>query len=188
MSIFTIMESAKREFEQERDKVLKDLPSSVKDSFGAIGFTYSELFETEVPVLIVSPYDVPPKPIREIYWFDMYTKEKRKKALDRLDYLVYHYGSPDLDDCYSFVAQKDFVDYETGSQQGFATIPTPIQEKIDKGIELDEEEQERYRGIQEMQEDLNKEPRDRKRGKLGFQELHETISDDPDNKKRKRDK
>jgi hypothetical protein len=68
------------------------LPQELKDKFGAIGFFLVENDDDDdddeeegkekavstpeqqkvyyQPALIVSPYEVPPKPIRDIYWMD----------------------------------------------------------------------------------------------------------------------
>ena len=69
------MESAKSSFEAEKKQILADLPESIKSMFGTIGFAAAEFDENDkVPVLIMSPYDVPPKPVRDVYWFDQYSK------------------------------------------------------------------------------------------------------------------
>lgn len=168
------MEAARKDFEKSREKQLSELPESVKSMFGQIGFAFSEdNGEEGVPVLVVSPYDVPPKPIRDIYWFDRFSKSKKSKKLAELSYLVYHYGSLDLDDCYSFVEQDDFLSYEIGKKNGYDMIPLEVQEKMSAGVELTEKESERVRGIQEMTEDIDKDPTERKRGYVDFKERHE---------------
>ena len=61
----------KQRFEEERDEILGNIPDSVKDLFGQVGFTKWGKFN--LPVLVRSPYDVSPGDVRDI-WFDMYNK------------------------------------------------------------------------------------------------------------------
>lgn len=195
------MSSAKEKFEAERDSVLKDLPDSIKDSFGTIGFCKVEAnddsdddeetvsnkktaAEEYVPCLIVSPYDVPPRPVRDVYWFDYFSKRKRTKTLAQLDYLVYHYGSDDPTDCYSFIAQELFKSYEDGVRDGDDILPERIQGKLDSNVPLTEEEEQRVRGLTEMKEDLEKKPKDRKRN-VGFKERYEETSARPAKRQKK---
>jgi hypothetical protein len=59
---------AKNQFALERADILLHLPTSYKQRFGSMAF----LVETWVqPVLLVSPYDVPPGPLRAMWmeWF-----------------------------------------------------------------------------------------------------------------------
>jgi hypothetical protein len=178
------MEDAKRDFEKGREKQLSQLPDNIKSMFGQIGFAFQEYDEEReiVPVLVLSPYDVPPKPFRDIYWFDLFSQVKRSNKLPELAYLVYHYGSADLGDCYSFVEQADFEPYESGKEKGYGSIPFELQQKINAGIELTEEEMGKIRAIQEMEEDIAKDPAERKRGCLGFKERYEEVIDGDDRK------
>jgi hypothetical protein len=168
------MESEKSKFEAERKQILSELPESIKATFGTIGFAAAEFDENEIiPVLIMSPYDVPPKPVRDVYWFDQYSKAKRSKSLDKLAYLVYHYGADDPDDCYSFIEQEDFISYEDGVRLGYDLLSAELEQKIKDAIELTEEEALRVRGLNELKEDVVKDPSLRKRGNAGFKERHE---------------
>ena len=179
------MQEEKEHYEKERDKTLKALPDSIKNMFGHIGFAPSETDDDlMLPVLVVSPYSVPPKPVRDIYWFDFFLKAKRTKSLDKLAYLVYHYGHNDPDDCYSFIQQDDFISYQDGKEKGYHILPEGLVGKEN----LTQEEEIRVRGIREMEEDVQKEPADRMRGVLNFQERYETFKDaaPPPAKKQKR--
>lgn len=179
---------AKGKFEKEKETILKSLPDSVKAMFGVIGFCKAEVDEDDenananagddyVPCLILDPYDVPPRPVRDTYWFDMYSRYKRTKKLAEMDYLVYHYGSDDPMDCYSFIEQKDFKTYEEGLAAGYDKLPAHIQAKVDAGTELEEEEEQRVRGLEEMKEDVDKPAEERKRGNFTFKERHEVLED-----------
>lgn len=192
---------AKVNFEKDKEKILKDLPDNVKSMFGVMGFAMDEVDDDEededykpaaevewVPVLIVSPYSVPPRPVRDVYWFDLYSKSKRSKKLAELDYLVYHYGKDDPTDCYSFIPQDEFTSWESGVEAGYDKLPAYIQAKIDAGDSLTEDEEERVRGIREMEEDALKPAEERKRGSWQFKERHEMMSDskEPPAKRRKK--
>lgn len=170
------MDSAKSRFEAERKQILSELPDSIKAMFGTIGFAAAEFDENDVvPVLIMSPYDVPPKPVRDVYWFDQFSKAKRSKSLDKLAYLVYHYGADDPDDCYSFIEQEDFISYDDGVRMGYNLLSSELDQKVKDSLELTEEEALKVRGLAELNEDVVKEPSQRKRGNEGFKERHELL-------------
>lgn len=178
-------DDAKEKWEKERIDVLKALPDNLKDAFGTIGFCPGEEDEDEdnqssalaqpymQPVLIVSPYDVPPKPVRDIYWMDAFSKAKRSKAkLKKLDYLVYVYGSDDPDDCYNFVKHEDFVQLEQAQKHGLDILPKAIVEKPES--ERTDAENKLVRALDEMRADLPKARGDRKHGDP-FLEGHEKM-------------
>jgi hypothetical protein len=199
------MNEAKDDFEKERDKILGQLPQSIRDSFGILGFcpsghgssnsdgdddddddednsgndhprtTQQDADNDIVPVLIMNPYHVPPKPVRDVYWFDYFSKARRSKTLGQLAYLVYYYGANDPDDCYSFVEQADFIDYETGVARGYSVVPAAITAKLTAGIHLTDDEAMRVRAIDELMEDVHKAQSERKRG-IDFQERHEMAA------------
>jgi len=186
--ITKMADDAKSKFEKERSDVLKALPDELKDYFGVIGFCMGEGDDDDdddkpntsasappymQPVLIVSPYDVPPKPIRDIYWMDAFAKAKRSKAkLKKLDYLAYVYGSDDPDDCYNFVPHEDFVSLEEGLKNGLDVLPKAVSDKPHS--ERTDSETKLVRGLEEMKADLNKAKGDRKHGRP-FLERHENI-------------
>ncbi|KAG7340950.1 hypothetical protein IV203_030564 [Nitzschia inconspicua] len=174
-------DNGKAKFEAERDKILSDLPQNLKDKFGEIGFvlveddgddedddedkkvTPQQPKEYYQPALIVNPYEVPPKPVRDIYWFQLYQKAKRSKAkLAAMDYLVYIYGSDDADDCYNFVSQEEFLSLKDAQEQGLDKLPAELEEKKQSAGKLSDVEATLVRGFEEMQHDINKEPTDRK--------------------------
>lgn len=177
-------DEARKAFEKEREKILKDLPDSIKKMFGAIAFGPSAFDEDEiVPVLIMNPYHVPPKPVRDVYWFDLYSKTKRSKKLPHLAYLVYHYGADDPDDCYTFIEHKDLISYEDGVAQGYDRLSAEIQTKINDAAtsgtcpDLTPEEQMKVRGLEELQEDLAKPPHERRRG-VDFLERWQVLEEE----------
>jgi len=188
--INNMAEAAKAKFEKEREDVLKALPDELKDVFGTIGFSPGEEDDDDneggvstppsatttpymQPVLIVSPYDVPPKPVRDIYWMDAFSKAKRSKAkLKKLDYLVYVYGSDDPDDCYNFLTHDDFVPLEQAQKNGLDVLPKAVADKPES--ERTESETKLVRALEEMRADITKAPGDRKHGSP-FLERHEKL-------------
>lgn len=178
---------AQAKFEKEKEQVLKSLPDTFKKTFGVIGFCKHEPDEDEeenananageeyIPCLILGPYSIPPRPFRDVYWWDYYSKAKRTKKLGEMEYLVYHYGATDNNDCYSFITQENFKSYEDGLAEGLDKLPASLQAKVDAGEELTEEEQVRVNGLKEIKEDVDKAPEDRKRGNWQFKERHEVM-------------
>lgn len=198
--IINMADAAKAKFEKERDDVLKALPAELKDAFRTIGFCRGDEDIADddedadpsapapymQPVLIVSPYDVPPKPIRDIYWMDAFSKAKRSKAkLKKLDYLVYVYGSDDPGDCYNFVSHEDFVPLERGQKEGMDVLPKEIADKPES--ERTEAEAKLVRALQEMRADLSKAPGDRKHGEPFLEGYEKLLAKEAETKKKKKD-
>lgn len=185
-------DAAKAKFEKERNDVLKALPDELKEAFGTIGFCPGDEDDDEedanasstppyMPILIVSPFDVAPKPIRDIYWIDAFSKAKRSKAkLKKLAFLVYNYGSDDPDDCYNFVSHEDFIPLEEAQSKGLDVLPKTIAEKAES--ERTDTETKLARGLEEMKADLQKAKEDRKRGPP-FLEGYEKLLAKEDEKK-----
>ena len=61
----------KSQFEKERDEILAEVPGSVKERFGTIGF--SKWSKELLPVLVLSPFRVPAGQVRDT-WFEMFDK------------------------------------------------------------------------------------------------------------------
>ena len=68
-SSYAIDSKKKKEFDEEREKVLSSIPPDVYKRFGAIRFASFSKFSG--PVLILSPYSVAPGVLRD-NWFDMF--------------------------------------------------------------------------------------------------------------------
>lgn len=66
---------AKQQFEQERDAILQCLPSEYKAMFGEVVF--SKWKKSWLPCLVLSPYMVPPGPIRD-QWMGMFNKVRTR--------------------------------------------------------------------------------------------------------------
>jgi len=66
-------EDSKKHFEADRDAILASLPNEVKSNFFQIGFAQwgQKTPKTYQPVLILSPFSVPPGPVRNL-WLQKY--------------------------------------------------------------------------------------------------------------------
>lgn len=81
----TSLEEDRRKFEEARDLILADVPESVKDRFGEICF--AKWGREVLPVLVLSPYSVPPGGVRD-KWLAMYFKTKRRNRLQFMTHLT----------------------------------------------------------------------------------------------------
>jgi hypothetical protein len=97
-----------------------------------------------------------------------------------MTYLVYWYGSKERKDFYSFVPQPNFIAHDdTKSLKKLkitTTMPPKVRKKLDAGTELTLAEEEVVRTFREYEEDLQKEPEDRKRGDVVFPEEWELLT------------
>ena len=102
--------------------------------------------------------------------------------LDQMIYLIYWYGSKNDGDFYGFVSKSNFFTYEQESAKGakgIHVLPAKLQEKMnDTRSKLTSIEEDTIRTYQEVEEDLLKDPPDRKRGVLSFLEGYEMLSYD----------
>lgn len=58
-------------FEEEKERVLSQIPAGVKDAYGQVGFAPRN--GSRLPVLALNPYNLPPGPVR-IEYLDMFAK------------------------------------------------------------------------------------------------------------------
>ena len=95
-------------------------------------------------------------------------------------YLIYWYGSKSDSDFYGFVSKSNFYTYEQESAKGakgIHVLPSKLQEKMnDTSTKLATTDEDTIRTYQEVEEDLLKEPSDRKRGVLSFLEGYDMLS------------
>eukprot|EP00339_Tiarina_fusa_P000689 CAMPEP_0117006428 /NCGR_PEP_ID=MMETSP0472-20121206/6659_1 /TAXON_ID=693140 ORGANISM="Tiarina fusus, Strain LIS" /NCGR_SAMPLE_ID=MMETSP0472 /ASSEMBLY_ACC=CAM_ASM_000603 /LENGTH=939 /DNA_ID=CAMNT_0004707889 /DNA_START=241 /DNA_END=3060 /DNA_ORIENTATION=- len=156
-------------FERERDEILRDIPEEVKARFGQIMF--SKWSNSYLPVLVMNPFKVPPGGVRDL-WYSMHDKVKSAGRLDSMTNLVYWYGAyNDPPSAYSFLAVKKLIPYDVGIKKGYDQTPKGKKKVNDQLI----------RGLEEMKEDLVKEPEDRS-GRMGseFMEVYQLPTDSED--------
>jgi len=101
---------------------------------------------------------------------------KSFETLEKMSYLIYWYGAKEVENYYGFIAPKQFTKYETGVKKKFHEIPAKIQKKLDGNKKLSKTEEDTVDGIRDMQEDLEKEAGERKRGVFDFPEGYQMIS------------
>ena len=94
------------------------------------------------------------KYVPTLYSPNSHPKLKRKEQLSRLPYIGYFYGESGADTCYSIFSTKRLVDYETGLED----------EKLPKSRQCGQ------KARADIEEDLEKDPQDRRRGMVAFVE------------------
>ena len=67
----------KKEFEETKKQILDDIPESYKAGFREIGFVKWQ--KDWLPVLVVSPFDIPQGPVRDT-WIQMYERVSSAKS------------------------------------------------------------------------------------------------------------
>ena len=77
---------------------------------------------------------------------------------------MYWYGARDESSFYGFVAHKDIVTYQMGIDRGYFKPYAAVKQKAAEKKKLSKGEQDRLLAINEVNEDLGKQPNDRKRG------------------------
>jgi hypothetical protein len=95
--------------------------------------------------------------------------------------LVYWYGVKESNSFYGFVAQSTFTPYHEEAAKGLkgvAKLPARIQRKISEGAAVKGKDQEVLRAYQELEEDLQKEPGERKRGVVAFREGYDLLCEE----------
>lgn len=173
------MEEKKRQFEEARDLILKDVPKEVKDRFGEIFFT--KWGTQTLPCLAMNPYSVPPGNVRDT-WLDMYDKVKAANRLKFMTNLVYWYGSSkDPNNAFSFIESKKLIPYETAVKKELDHISDVTWQKYHDGKQLTPSQRFFIEGILELRSDLPKEPHERfGYMKRDFIEAYAITSDEED--------
>ena len=102
--------------------------------------------------------------------------------LDQMIYLIYWYGSKNDSDFYGFVSKSNFFTYKqekAKGEKGLHVLPAKFREKMkDTETKLTPGDEDMIRTYQELEEDLLKDPSDRKRGVISFIEGYEMLSYD----------
>mmetsp|Transcript_17406 Transcript_17406/g.26425 ORF Transcript_17406/g.26425 Transcript_17406/m.26425 type:complete len:859 (+) Transcript_17406:232-2808(+) len=157
----------KTEFEADKQKVMNLLDNSYKELFGKIAFCKWKK-DPYRPVLILSPYSVPPN-LRDT-WLTMF--ENTKGDVKRMWYYTFWYGSP-LEEGYTQSKRKDFILYEEGEKKGLHQLSEKIKSKLEKGKKLTRTEEQAVRGYEQLEAELKKDPSERR--SENFQEVHESV-------------
>jgi hypothetical protein len=95
-----------------------------------------------------------------------------------LSHVVYWYGAREECSFYGFVAPKDLVGYQDGINRGYFKPYDAVQLKAAENKKLTKGEQDKLLAINEVNEDLVKQPEQRKRGVTEFPEVFDLLSFD----------
>ena len=123
------------------EEELPDLPQSYQDRFGTIA--YHSFGKKDFPVLLQDPSDVPA--VVRAQWLEQWKKRPNT-------HVFYYYGSKDANSCYGLGHRL----------KEHSSSWTKVQQRIEAGKKLTPEEEELQRAHQEMNEDLAKDPKDRR--------------------------
>jgi len=166
---------AKKKFEQHRDDVLAHIPRHVKEGFREIGFL--KFGKTFFPVLQLSPFDVEPGKVRDL-WMTMFEHCRMKKR--PMTILIYWYGITwkNRSDAFSFVPKNIVHSYEDGVSKGYNILPPKIQKKRQSGKILSSMEMWHLNGLAQLEEELKRPKEDRIKWMTQFSEEYEDLSGD----------
>jgi hypothetical protein len=98
------------------------------------------------------------------------SQKKDKGDLSQLSYLIYWYGADQDSAMYGFVAPRAFIPYEVekAKTKSAHKLPERIRTKVEQSggdaSVLNAKDLALFRGYKEMEEDLQNEPSERKRG------------------------
>ena len=149
--------------DKTRAPILDNLSSQFKTMFGQIGFCKFGK-SRRVPALIVDLAEAPEGPVWN-QWIKVYEKRLKEKKLHLLPYIVYHYcNNGEL--CFGIMYLSSFTPYEVEAgkvEKGIAKLPQRFQRKIDHDEDLTFHDESMVLAYEWMEEDLKKEPWERKR-------------------------
>jgi hypothetical protein len=101
------------------------------------------------------------------------------KRLEKMSYLVYWYGEANQKAMYSLIGQSTFIPYYQAIAKN-PIVPKSLQNKVDAKEPLSKQETLRNRARQEVEQDLAKEPSERRRGVVNFLEGYHRCKEDGD--------
>jgi hypothetical protein len=95
-----------------------------------------------------------------------------------MHHLVYWYGENDPAKSYDLVPPGNLQNFKKRNESFYAVLPSGIQRKLDKKLELSETERRHHRTQTELLGDLNVRPIERRTDRIpAFQELYNLISE-----------
>ena len=101
---------------------------------------------------------------------------KKQGRAESATWLVYWYGTTKPNEYYSLLPSKSIIPYEKAKSKGMHQLPKAIKKKFDGNKKLSKLESDVVRGYQEMEEDLLKEPSQRRRGVMEWTEQYEMLT------------
>lgn len=144
-------------------KALKAYPDEAKDLFKEVGFVRWR--KRHLPVLVLSPLDVPAGPVREAWLraYHKYQNSLQNGSHRRMNpsVLVHWYGSENPKRAYSLVPCTKFIPYEQCVAKGLQNVTDRLQQRMTSGKAVSSAEREYLQGIQIMQQEVDIAPSNR---------------------------
>jgi len=144
-----------KDFNKEKQEILRQLPDKMKRQFLQIGFAQLEAKSAFKPVIFLSPYDVF-YPVRTP-WLNQFKKTTDLRKVPRI---VYWYGE-NLENAFSLVSANQCLSYTKARERGVADMPKDVLQKIRRGKRLGKSEEKLQHIWKKMEADLDKAPEDR---------------------------
>ena len=101
--------------------------------------------------------------------------QENGRPLEKMPYLVFWYGEINPKDFYSIIPQSNFIPYEKAPSK-MLNYATKAEAKRDKGVKLATEDKQKIRAMEQLQEDLKKDPGERRQGDITFQEGYQMLT------------
>jgi len=131
----------------EKERILAQIPAHIKSNFYEVGIYKQRLQNSYLPVLCLSPYDVPPGPVRD-EWLSKFDGKSKVLNLG-----VYFLGKGGKDEgAYGTIPWFSFVPYSKAVQRGLDVVPKDIAKKIEAGEELTDVEKQVRDGMKALKE------------------------------------
>jgi hypothetical protein len=108
---------------------------------------------------------------------DLRPQVKKQDRLEQMSLLIYWYGEEKETNMYSLLPQSNFTPYEEGVAKN-PIVSKSLQIKVDNGRALTDKEMAKIRAQEEVQEDLAKDPSERRRGIVNFIEGYQTLKEE----------
>eukprot|EP00986_Skeletonema_menzelii_P001764 scaffold488_cov142-Skeletonema_menzelii.AAC.3 len=147
------IDKMEKDFNKQKQEILKQLPEQMKQQFLQIGFAQAR--NGFRPVLFLSPYDVF-YPVRTP-WLNRFKKTTDPR---KVPWIVYWYGQP-LQNAFSLVSASNCLSYAKALERGVADLPKDILQKINSGKKLGKSEEKLHHIWAQIEADIHKAPADR---------------------------
>ncbi|CAB9504631.1 expressed unknown protein [Seminavis robusta] len=164
----TDMETARREFEAEKTDVTSKIPEKNKRLFNQVGF--AKWGKINLPAMILNPFSVPPGDIRD-QWMKMFQNVVEKDRIKKMGHLVWWVGpQTDGQSSYSVVPSHGFISYEEATKKNMHELPSKIKRLLERGKDLNKQQQETMEALRILNELALVEPDDREHPRSDFME------------------
>jgi len=149
------IDNMEKDFNKEKQEIMRQLPDEMKRQFLQIGFARLDAKSGYKPVIFLSPYDVF-YPVRTP-WLGQF---KRATDPQKVPRIVYWYGA-DVENAFSIVNANNCLSYNKARKKGVAELPKDILQKIKRRKTLSKSEEKLYHSWKQIEGDIDKAPADR---------------------------